>query len=44
MAAIIKSTLRHETVAESMSWDDQFEVLVFNIYVPREIQLDSIVV
>ncbi len=42
MAAFIKSTFSHETVADS--WDDQLEVLAFKIYGPREIQLDIIVV
>ncbi len=42
MAAFIKSTLSHETVADTC--DDQLEVLAFKIYGPREIQLDIIVV
>ncbi len=44
VAAFIKSTFSHETVADSILWDDQLEVLAFKIYGPREIQLDIIVV
>ncbi len=42
MAAFMKSTLSHETVADTC--DDQLEVLAFKINGPREIQLDIIVV
>ncbi len=42
VAAFIKSTFSHETVA--YSWDDQLEVLAFKIYGPREIQLVIILV
>ncbi len=44
MAAFIKSTLSHAAVADSISWDDQLEVLAFKIYRPWDIQLDIIVV
>ncbi len=44
VAAFMKSTFSHETVADSISWDDQLEVLAFKIYGPMEIQLDIIVV
>ncbi len=33
VAAFIKSTLSHETVVDSISWDDQLEELAFKIYV-----------
>ncbi len=42
VAAFIKSTFSHETVADTC--DDQLEILAFKIYGPREIQLDIIVV
>ncbi len=44
VTAFIKSTFSHETVADSISWDDRSEILAFKIYGPREIQLDIIVV
>ncbi len=39
VAAFIKSTFSHETFGDTISWDDQLEVLAFNIYGPRDIQL-----
>ncbi len=53
MVALIKFTRTHETVADSIPWDDQLlellddqliEVLAFKIYGPRDIKFDIIVV
>ncbi len=43
-AAFIKSTCSHETVADSLLWHDQLEVLAFKIYGLRDIKVDISVV
>ncbi len=44
VAAIIKSSLRYETLADPMSGDEQLELLAFKLHGPRQTQLDAILV
>ncbi len=43
-AAFIKPSLSYETVADSMSWNEQIEILAFKIHRLRNTPLDIIVV
>ncbi len=44
VAVFIKAALSYETVANSVSWDEQLEVFAFKIHGPRNMLLDAVVV